>query len=290
VTSVSITPVSPIASIRSADWKVVAPWLAAGLAFLVLFGEPMRTLATDWWQMPEAQHGLLLFPLALYLGWRAGLEPAEPRVGLGVVVLAGAVLLRYVAGVAEELFTMRASILVAAAGIVIYARGIGQLKRWWLPIALLALSIPLPAVVLGGLALPLQLKASQLGAWLLGWRHVPVRLAGNILYLPTRALFVTEACSGLRSLTALVAIGVLAGGLWLKTPLARLLLAGLAIPIALLLNSVRIFVAGFFVYYVDPGLADGIMHYTEGWVIFLVAFVLLAGAAWGLTRVEARIP
>jgi len=287
---VSITPVSPIASIRSADWKVVAPWLAAGLAFLVLFGEPMRTLATDWWQMPEAQHGLLLFPLALYLGWRAGLEPAEPRVGLGVVVLAGAVLLRYVAGVAEELFTMRASILVAAAGIVIYARGIGQLKRWWLPIALLALSIPLPAVVLGGLALPLQLKASQLGAWLLGWRHVPVRLAGNILYLPTRALFVTEACSGLRSLTALVAIGVLAGGLWLKTPLARLLLAGLAIPIALLLNSVRIFVAGFFVYYVDPGLADGIMHYTEGWVIFLVAFVLLAGAAWGLTRVEARIP
>ncbi|HXQ28336.1 MAG TPA: exosortase/archaeosortase family protein [Gemmatimonadales bacterium] len=290
MTSVSITPVSPIASIRSADWKVVAPWLAAGLAFLVLFGEPMRTLATDWWQMPEAQHGLLLFPLALYLGWRAGLEPAEPRVGLGVVVLAGAVLLRYVAGVAEELFTMRASILVAAAGIVIYARGIGQLKRWWLPIALLALSIPLPAVVLGGLALPLQLKASQLGAWLLGWRHVPVRLAGNILYLPTRALFVTEACSGLRSLTALVAIGVLAGGLWLKTPLARLLLAGLAIPIALLLNSVRIFVAGFFVYYVDPGLADGIMHYTEGWVIFLVAFVLLAGAAWGLTRVEARIP
>jgi EpsI family protein len=32
-------------------------------------------------------------------------------------------------------------------------------------------------------------------------RHVPVRLAGNVIQLPGRTLFVTEACSGLRSLT-----------------------------------------------------------------------------------------
>ena len=286
MTSVSVTPVQPTLSIRIADWKGFAPWLAAGLLFLVLFREPLSTLAMDWWQMPEAEHGLLLVPLALYLAWREGLAPAAPQPQLGLAVLATAVTLRYLSGLAAELFTMRASTLLAGCGLVIFARGSGQLRRWWLPLALLALSIPLPAVLLSGVALPLQLKASEFGASLLAWRHVPVRVAGNILYLPTRALFVTEACSGLRSLTALLALGVLAGGLWLRTPVLRVLLALLAIPIALLLNGLRIFVTGFSVYYVDPRLADGVLHYTAGWVVFLVAFVFLAAAAWGIHRLE----
>ncbi|MGH3114222.1 MAG: exosortase/archaeosortase family protein, partial [Gaiellaceae bacterium] len=89
-----------------------------------------------------------------------------------------------------------------------FAWGFGQLRRWWLPAALLALSIPIPALVTNALALPLQFKASSMGAALLDWRHVPVRLAGNVIQLPGRQLFVTEACSGLRSLTALLALGV----------------------------------------------------------------------------------
>jgi exosortase len=288
VTSVSLAPAKPTPLARSLDWKALAPWLAAGVSFLVLFYEPLTSLATDWWQMPEAEHGLLLAPLALYLGWRAGLVSSEPQPWLGLAVVAAGVVLRYLAGLAAEVFTMRVSMLVAACGLVICARGTSQLRRWWLPIVLLALSIPLPAVLLGAIALPLQLKASQLGATLLTWRHVPVHVAGNILYLPTRALFVTEACSGLRSLTALLALGVLAGGLWLKTPPMRVALALLAVPIAFVLNGLRIFVTGFGVYYVDPRLGDGILHYTEGWVIFVVAFALLAAAAWALGRVEER--
>jgi len=46
-------------------------------------------------------------------------------------------------------------------GLVVYLYGVRQLLRWCLPTLLIILSVPLPAVVLGSLALPLQLKASQ---------------------------------------------------------------------------------------------------------------------------------
>src|SRR6185436_13872191 len=131
---------------------------------------------------------------------------------------------------------------------------------------------PIPAVILNSLALPLQLKASAIGAALLRSRHVPVLLEGNVLRLPGRSLFVTEACSGLRSLTALIALGVLVGGMWLRTPWARVVLVATAIPVAMVVNALRVFLTGFLLYFVDPRLAEGFTHYTEGWVLFVVAF------------------
>lgn len=265
---------------------LVAPAVTA-LLFLLLFWAPITTLLRDWWNDPEAAHGLLLAPIALWLAFRSGIRPdARPQASLGLALLLGAVLIRLAAELAAELFTLRMSLLLAAAGLVVWRYGFRQLLRWWLPGSLLVLSVPLPDVVVGSLALPLQFRASQLGAALLEWRDVPVLLAGNVLHLPGRSLFVTEACSGLRSLTALLSLGLLIGGLWLRSPWLRGLLAAAAIPVAMLLNGIRIFVTGFLVYFVDPSLGEGVMHYTEGWVLFVVAFAILGGLAWALTRLE----
>ena len=264
--------------------------VVTGVLFAVLFAQPASTLVRDWWSDPDAGHGLLLFPIALYLAWRRGLVPdPRPARRLGLALLVAAVLLRYLAGLAAELFTMRASMCLAAAGLIVWLYGTRQLVRWWLPATLIALSIPLPAVILGSLALPLQLKASQLGATLLASRHVPVALSGNVLNLPGRSLFVTEACSGLRSLTALLALGVLTGGVWLTAVWTRATLIAAAIPVAMVLNGFRIFLTGFFVFYVNPALADGFMHYTEGWAIFVVAFGILGVLAWGLHALERML-
>jgi exosortase D (VPLPA-CTERM-specific) len=270
---------------------------------LILFAEPARLLLRDWWSDPEAGHGLLLGPLAFVLAWRRGVlgkghreagngpHPAVspwPRFGWGVALLLGSVMLRYASGLAAELFTMRLSMLGAAAGLIVLHWGWAQLRHWWLPGALLVLSVPIPEVILNTLAFPLQLRASQIGAALLGLRHVPVILAGNVIHLPGKSLFVTEACSGLRSLTALIALGVLIGGLWLRRPFYRAALVVLALPLAVLLNGVRVFLTGFLVYYVSPAMGEGFMHLTEGWVVFVVAFGLLGGIAWILRVAERR--
>lgn len=265
----------------------ILPLLAATLAFALLFFRPFTLLIRDWLHDPDAGHGLLLFPLALWLAWRSGLgQRASPNRGLGILLLAGAVLLRYLSGLAAELFTMRFSMVAALAGLVTFVWGFRQVVRWWLPFTLLLLSIPIPAILTNTLAFPLQFKASAMGAALLEFRHVPVRLMGNIILLPGRQLFVTEACSGLRSLTALLSLGVLVGGLWLRWPVSRLLLIAITLPVAVLINAFRVFTTGFLVYQVSPELGEGFMHLSEGWLMFVVAFGILGLAAWGMRRLE----
>jgi exosortase len=280
----------PAGRVRELGWKAPALVVTTGLAFLVCFWRPMVTLGRDWWSNPDAGHGLLLFPVAIWLAWKRGVV-AEPRPhrALGIALLAGAVLLRYLSGLAAEIYTMRMSMVGAAIGLIVYLYGVRQLTRWWLPVLLIILSVPLPVVVMGSLAFPLQLKASQWGAALLKWRYVPVRLDGNVIQLPGQALFVTEACSGLRSLTALIALGLLVSGLWLRSPWSRALLVALAVPVAMVLNAVRVFLTGFLSFYVDARLAQGVMHLTEGWAIFVVAFALLGAMAAVLAMVERRM-
>ena len=86
-----------------------------------------------------------------------------------------------------------------------------------------------------------------------------------------------------------MALGVLTGGLWLKTPWARGGILALAVPVALLLNGLRVFLTGFLVYYVSPGLGEGFLHYTEGWALFVVAFGILGAITWAAARAEAAI-
>jgi exosortase len=262
---------------------------ATVVVYAILFAQPFANTATTWWNDPEAGHGLLLVPLAFALAWRRGLDPlSKPNQATGLFTLGIAVALRYVSALAADPFLARSSMFLALAALVIWAWGIQQVLAWWLPAALLALSIPLPDAVLGSLSLPLQLKASSLGASLLSWRGLPVELDGNVIRLPGHDLFVTEACSGLRSLTALLSIGVLLGGVLLQHPASRVAIVVLAIPVAIVVNGVRVFITGFLVAFVDPSLADGFTHVTEGWLLFLVSFAILASIAYAMAWVERR--
>src|SRR5688572_28364990 len=67
----------------------------SALFFGFLFWEPALTLLRDWWNNPDAGHGLLLAPLAIYLAWRRGLaSDTRPQPVLGLTLLAGAILPR----------------------------------------------------------------------------------------------------------------------------------------------------------------------------------------------------
>lgn len=279
---------APIATVTSGDARL--PLWAALATFGSLFAPTVAGLVRDWWGNPDAGHGLLLAPLAVWLAWRSGIDPASrPAPWSGLFILAGSVLLRLAGALAVELFSQRIAMLGAATGLVVYFAGWRQLLRWWLPASLLALSIPLPAIVLNQLALPLQLRASRMGAALLSWRQIPIRLAGNVILMPGHQLFVTEACSGLRSLTALLSLGLLLGALWLRTPVLRVLLVGAAIGIAVLVNAIRVFLTGFLVYFISPEMGQGFLHLSEGWLLFVVSLAILGGVTWLASGVELRL-
>jgi len=265
-------------------------WLTA-IGWVALFAQPFLSLVSDWWNLSEAGHGLLLAPLAVWLAWRSGIDPrARPNRAAGCAILIVAVILRYLSSLAAESFITREAMVVALGGLTIYYHGTRQIVRWWLPFVLAILAVPLPEIITQTLALPLQFDASRLGAWLLNSRHVPVQLSGNIIGLPGRQLFVTEACSGLRSLTALISLAVLLGGVGLVRPASRIVLLGLAVPIAIVLNGLRVFVTGFLVYFLSPSYGEGFLHATEGWLFFIVSFCALALAKGMIAVAERYIP
>lgn len=260
------------------------------LSFSLLFAKPARLLFDAWWNDPNSGHGLLLAPLAIWFAIKSGKAPgARPQRWIGAALLLLAVLSRYAADLAAELFVMRGSMLLALGALVVWHAGIRQLWHWWLPFVLVALSIPIPEVILNTVALPLQFTASRIGAALLTWREIPVLLTGNVIRIPGQELFVAEACSGLRSLTALLSLGVLLGALFLQHWSTRLLLFALTIPIAILINGLRVFLTGFLVLFVGPEMGEGFMHTSEGMVMFGGAFVITAGVAWLLSLVEVAL-
>lgn len=280
------------------DWmrRILPVAAVTTLAFVALFIGPLLSLVRDWWSNPEAGHGLLLGPLSLWLFWRYRVTERAPAMAIGMILLTAAVVLRVIGGMAAEQYTIRFGLVAAAAGLTVCFLGVRQLRAWWLPFALLVLSIPLPELVLSSLALPLQLKASELGASLLEARHVPVALTGNVIRIPGHELFVTEACSGLRSLTALLSLAVLVGGVTFHYATTRWLLIAVAIPIAIAVNGARIFVTGFTVHFIGAEAGTGLFHATEGWAMFVVAFIALwvlavfglkAEGAWRRRRTDA---
>jgi hypothetical protein len=69
--------------------RIVARWdllpaAIAGILYVALFATPLISLASDWWNDPEAGHGLLLAPLALWLAWKKGIrKDASPSIVFG---------------------------------------------------------------------------------------------------------------------------------------------------------------------------------------------------------------
>ena len=144
------TPLRPWREVLAAPWPMARtlPIVAAALAFIWIFADPIQGLTRAWWDDPDAGHGLLLFPVSLWLAWQAGLrQDTRSNVWLGSAIMVGAVLFRALGGLAAEFFTQRFSIWVALVGVVVFLWGFRQVLHWWLPITLLALAIPLPATI-----------------------------------------------------------------------------------------------------------------------------------------------
>ena len=231
-------------------------------------------------------HGPLLAATSIWLGVRRRSRESRPAPLPGACILAASVLLRLASAAMAEPYSLQLSLLVMLCGLVVFYAGWAQLRAWTPSVLLLCLAIPLPELLSQSFTLPLQQIASRVGAALLHWRYVPVQLEGNIIRLPARDLFVAEACSGLRSLSALVSTGVIVGVVLLRRATVRCFLVLLAIPLAILLNGVRVFLVGYFVFYAGPAAGDPILHATEGWLMFLIGLFALTGIAYVLARIE----
>jgi exosortase len=255
-------------------WSIVGVCAAAAW----LYADVIQKLVTDWAHDDNYSHGFLIPPLAGYFIWerrdrlaRAVLRPSVW--GIGVVVASLGVLVAGLLG--AEYFLSRVSLIGVMAGSVLFLAGWQHLRIVAFPLAFLLLMIPLPAIVFNQIAFPLQIFASRFGTEVLQACAVPVLREGNVIVLASTKLEVAEACSGIRSLISLLTLGILFGYFTDRRVSVRTVIALSTIPIAIIANGLRVAGTGLAAHFYGPEAAEGFFHTFSGWLVFLVAFVML---------------
>src|SRR3569833_1390101 len=231
----------------------------------------------------EPSHGLLIPLVAFYLLWqnRLALQRLDFRGSwLGVaVVLAGLAL--FLLGELSTLYILvQYSLLVVLAGLILAFGGLAGLRATWVPLVVLLLMIPLPNILYQGLSAELQLISSKLGVALIRAAGVSGYLEGNVIDLGAMKLQVAEACSGLRYLFPLLTVSFILAYVYRAPIWVRIVVFLSALPITILMNSIRIGVIGLLVERWGPAMAEGFMHDFEGWVVFMLSVALMLTEIW----------
>jgi len=256
-------------------------WIQAGLiaaGFIWLYFRTLSGLVSDWSSDPNFSHGFLIPVISLYMVWYKKDQlreiPRQPSlIGLGIIVLG--LLVHVVANIGAELFLMRFSMVITLSGIIIYALGIPRFKVMLIPVAYLIMMIPIPAILWNHVAFPLQLLAAKLSAQVIGFIGIPVFREGNILHLATTSLEVVDACSGLRSLTSLLALTGICAFLAPFSRIKKWILFFSAVPIAVAVNVIRLTITAAMAVWISPETAHGFLHDMSGLIIFGAALVLV---------------
>lgn len=258
----------------------VLPLAAMVAVFVVVYADVIAWLVDDWDPDGHYSHGFLVVPLALYFAWeRRRALSAAPRIpsAWGFVALLAAMAMLVIGTAAAETFVARLSMVGAVAAIVWFLCGWEWVRTLRFPLAFLLLMIPIPSIIFNRIAFPLQLIASRFGETALGVASVPVFREGNLIALPTMTLEVAEACSGIRSLVALFTLSVLYAYTSERRAAVRALLLVATVPIAIVVNGLRVAFTGLVAYHYGAAAADGFFHSTSGWAMFLVAGAALVG-------------
>jgi exosortase len=249
-------------------------WQAVIIIALIiwLYSAVLARLIDQWWKDPNYSHGFFVPVFSLLVVWRQraqllSLATKPSQWGLLIVALGLGVLVIGVLG--DELFLSRASLLLLIAGLIVFFLGWSHFRTSLFAWAFLLLMIPLPAIVFNQVTFPMQILSSKLAASVLPWLGVPVLREGNIINLPSMPLEVAEACSGIRSLLSLVALVIAYGYAIRSRGWIRVALVVIAVPVAIIANSLRIVGTGLAVNYWDLNVAHGFFHSFSGWVVFV---------------------
>jgi len=259
--------------------------------FVLLVGLMAQSgLLSIWTQSEEYGHGLMVVAVLVYLVYR--------RWGTYLPVSSGSTALTICGGVAGLLFVVLGQAsgiyLIGYYGIWLFAvaalyalGGFRLIRQLLVPLLIVLLLFPLPNPFAPMVTAELQLISSKLGVWFIRLMGGSVYLEGNTLDMGGGTkLLVAEACAGLRYLFPLMSLGgilavILHSPLWIRWTVFLV-----TIPITIFMNSFRIAVTGILVEAGGASHTEGFLHFFEGWVVFIVAAVLLAAVTAILVRLQ----
>jgi exosortase len=180
-----------------------------------------------------------------------------------------------VTGVLEiEGFAMYGALITAAYALF----GPAPLRAGWFPLVYLAFALPPPDTVVAAVTQPIKIAISS---WTVSVLHAigyPIASSGVTIQIGQYQLLIAAACAGLNSIITLSALCLFYVYLRHRSnPIAFVVIALAAIPVAIVSNFVRVMALVLITYHFGDAAAQGFVHDFAGLLMFAVALLTVFG-------------
>lgn len=292
------TTVSPTEANRSlgasaGSWPtIISVLVVAAVVAIGLFWGAATSAVRVWYESSAYNHGFAILPIVGYLIWmrREALAVLPPKPFLGGLVPVGAASAIGVVGhVTQVDFVQQLGLVLLFSSIVLTVLGLRITRVLAFPLFFLLFAIPFGDSLVPWLQ-DITAEFVVRGLRLFG---IPVFIDGVMISIPNGNFEVAEACSGLRFLTATLALGFLCMNLLFHTLWRRLVFLVLSLVVPIVANGVRAFGIVLLAYVSDNEIAVGIDHLIYGWIFFAFVTAILLAIAMMLRGSEpepAEVP
>ncbi len=271
-------------------WGRTLPLLGgAWLAILMLFWRDAAQVFGIWWNISTYNHCLLLVPIIGWLVWQrrqelAALTPAAWWPGLAWSALAATF---WLIGDAFDInFARHLALAMMLQGAVLALCGPMVARGLAFPLLFSFFLVPFG----DELIYPLQVLTADMSMVLLGWSGVPAHLSGLYISTPAGLFHVAEACSGVKFLIAMLALGALVANLCFESWRRRALLLTACVIVPIIANGIRAWGTIIIAHHRGLDFAAGFDHIFYGWIFFGVVIALILAAAWPFFDKAADAP
>jgi exosortase len=283
------TPAAPPVPWNDPSQRAPLIMLGGLVVLLVLAYWDMFVLTSAAWSEGLYSHGWIVpvFALALmWLRWEPiGPVPSSER-WIGLALLAAGLSMRLVAAEWGMNPVDRISFLPAIFGVFMLVGGM-NIIRWAGPaLGFLVFMFPLPTRLEVLVLLRLQTLAAMCSTFVLQTLGVPAFRSGNVINISGMDLFIADACSGLRMLTIFCALAVAMVFLIERPWWDKFIILLSAVPIALVVNIVRITVTGLLYMWVPK--SNFVQHLTHDWAGYFM-MPLALGLLWLELQILERL-
>lgn len=259
------------------------------LAALVagLYWSCAKQLMLTWDLDPNYSHGWFVPLVSLafaYTAWTRVGWPLRAEVPTRSVLLGGAevafgVALHFVAWFLNHLLFDVLALICIIRGLLLAMGGREVNQAYGFSVLFLIFMAPLPMSWYQPLALWMQHLVSVISTAVLAACGMPVLREGYIINMPGYVMEVGAACSGLRQLTAFVALGVIVAHAFGRTTWYKWTVSLMGVPVAIATNCLRVVITGFILKLAGPEWAEGVFHTIEGLATLVVGTLIMVALA-----------
>lgn len=267
------------------------------VAIIVLYWRTLFALQQVWEADPNYSHGYLVPLVSGFFAWRAYQRYGPPQTDgvrsfdytLGMFEILAGIGLHAVAWFINAPLLDVVALVGILHGLLVVMAGIDMARKYSCPVLYLLFMAPIPIIFYQPVAIFMQQFVSVTSVALLQLCGVSAFREGYIVHVPGYQMEVGQACSGLRQLTAFLALSVAAAhlsdrGRWYKWSLVLL-----SVPTAVGANCIRVTGTGFIMMLFGEKWAKGVWHTLQGLAVFILGVGLFMIFSWVLMRVDDRL-